>query len=181
MQLDVLIESLLFYKAVPLQKKVVADAVGCDIMSLNNAIQNLRSRLSGTALTIVETDTDVQLTTSPEVSTFLDAVRRDELKSDIGKAGAETLAIILYREPISRAEIDKIRGVNSSVTIRNLLTRGLIEKSNTSTAQGFMYKITPQLLAYLGINKKQDLPEFGLIMDKLDNYYEAERKKENNT
>ena len=170
MRPDVLIESLLFYKGTALRKKAVAAAIGCSDEELASHLNVLRERLESTALALVETETEVQLTTAPALATFLEAVRRDELRADIGKAGAETLAIILYREPISRTEIDKIRGVNSSVTLRNLLTRGLVARSSKPSAQGYIYTITPQLLSHLGIRHKQELPEYASIMDRLDNF-----------
>ena len=170
MKPDVLLEAFLFYKATALTKRSVATAIGCTQEELVEYIETLRKRLDGTALTLVETERDVQLTTAPGVASFLEAVRRDDLRTDIGKAGAETLAIILYREPISRTEIDKIRGVNSSVTLRNLLTRGLIARSAKSTAQGYLYSITPQLLTHLGISHKQALPEYAAIMNRLDTF-----------
>jgi len=167
---DVLIESLLFYKGTALRKQAIAAAIGCPQEDLPSHLGTLRGRLENTALTLVETETEVQLTTAPALAPFLEAVRRDELRGDIGKAGAETLAVILYREPISRTEIDKIRGVNSSVTLRNLLTRGLIARSAKPSAQGYIYTITPQLLSYLGIKHKQELPEYATIMDRLDTF-----------
>ena len=170
MKPDVLLEAYLFYKATALPKRLIASAIGCTADELTVYLASLRNRLEGTALMLVETSDEVQLTTAPEVAPFLEAVRRDDLRSDIGKAGAETLAVILYREPISRAEIDKIRGVNSSVTLRNLLTRGLVARSAKPTAQGYMYTITPQLLNQLGISHKQALPEYATIMNRLDNF-----------
>lgn len=174
MRPDVLVEALLFYKATAMRKRAIASAVGCDLEQLATYLDTLRTRLTGTAITLVETTEEVQLVTAPAVASFLDAVRRDELRADIGKAGAETLAIILYREPISRTEIDKIRGVNSSVTLRNLLTRGLISRSTKPTAQGYIYNITPQLLTHLGLSHKQTLPEYAAIMNRLDEFLQTE-------
>lgn len=171
---DVLVEALLFYKATPLRKVAVAKSLGCSEADLATTLATLRQRLQGSALTLVETEQEIQLTTAPAVSPFIEAVRRDELRTDIGKAGAETLAIILYREPIARTEIDKIRGVNSGVTLRNLLTRGLITRSSKPTAQGYIFSISPQLLAHLGISQKQDLPDYQSIMERLDAFSRTE-------
>jgi segregation and condensation protein B len=73
---------------------------------------------------------------------------------DLGKAGLETLSIILYQGPISRAEIDYIRGVNSNFILRNLLIRGLIERvENPHDQRSFLYKPTLELISYLGLSK----------------------------
>lgn len=96
-------------------------------------------------------------------------MRKDELSADIGKAGAETLAIVLYRGPLSRIEIDRIRGVNSTFILRNLLIRGLVERRPHPTdSRSFNYAITPSLLQHLGITSRESLPEFAEVMNSLD-------------
>ena len=74
----------------------------------------------------------------------------------------------MYREPISRAEIDRIRGVNSSFILRNLLTRGLI--SREAIGNSYQFRITSQLLQQLGISSKHDLPQFSEFMNALDTF-----------
>jgi len=170
MSYDVLLEALLFYRASPVSKKQVASALGLTVDELPSHITTLRERLNAGGTAVVETDQDLQLVTSPSVSSFIDAVRRDELRTDIGKAGAETLAIILYKEPASRAEIDQIRGVNSSVTLRNLQTRGLIERRTDRSSNHHVYGITPQLLSHLGVTQKQELPHYSAILDRIETF-----------
>jgi segregation and condensation protein B len=166
MSLDVQLEALLFYKATAQKKTTLLKALDVTAEALQAAIQALRARLEHGALCVIETDTEVQLATNPAVTPFIETVRKDELKSDIGKAGAETLAIVLYREPVSRAELDRIRGVNSSTIVRNLLVRGLIvrEQSGHTTR----LRPSPELLSHLGITAKHELPEFGDTMNKLE-------------
>jgi segregation and condensation protein B len=169
MPLDVMIEAVLFYKAAP-QKishlrnlfKVENDA------DWATALLHLRTRLSVGALRLIETENDLALATAPELSTFVEAMQKAEQKSDIGKAGAETLAIILYKEPITRAEIDRIRGVNSTFILRNLMMKGLIERKTSGNTN--LFSITPALLAHLGIEKKGDLPEFSNFMSAIDTF-----------
>ena len=168
MTIDVHIEAFLFYKAVPQRKQVVARAVGIPVEELPQHLEKIRGRLEQGALTLVETEQEIQMTTRAALSDFISALRKDELRADIGRAGAETLAIILCREPITRSEIDMIRGVNSSVTIRNLLTRGLISRTTKNGA--YYFSITPELLQHLGIRTKQELPHYSSIMDRLDNF-----------
>ena len=96
------------------------------------------------------------------------------MRRDIGKAGAETLAIVMYRAPISRVEVDRIRGVNSSYILRNLETRGLIERR--SGARQTEFSPTTELLRHLGIEEKTALPDYATVMDALENY---EKQQEN--
>lgn len=170
---DVLIEGLLFYKAVPMKKTAIAKLSGIEGAAMEGAIAQLRARLAGSAVCLVETDTELQLMTAPVLAPFIESLRKDELKGDIGKAGIETLAIVLYREPITRAEIDRIRGVNSSFSLRALLIRGLIERQ-TSTGGAHSFRVTPALLARLGVTHKQDLPSFSAIMNSLEAFEAAE-------
>lgn len=170
MSYDILLEALLFYRSSPVSKKQAAAALGLRLDELTPYIATLQDRLGSGGTAVVETETELQLVTNPAVHSFIDAVRRDELRTDIGKAGAETLAIILYKEPVSRAEIDQIRGVNSSVTLRNLQTRGLIERRTDRKSSHHVYAITPQLLTHLGVTRKQDLPHYSAILDRIEEF-----------
>ena len=79
--------------------------------------------------------------------------------------------IILYQGPISRAELDYIRGVNSQFILRNLLVRGLIEKiDNPKDQRSFLYKPTLQLLSFIGISKIEDIPDFQSVKSDIENF-----------
>ncbi|NCN11735.1 SMC-Scp complex subunit ScpB [Candidatus Kaiserbacteria bacterium] len=169
MTLDVLIEVLLFYKAAPQNKQRLLKLFAVPEEEFSTALQTLRNRLTLGATRLIETETEIQLATAPELSEFIEQLCRQDLSGDIGKAGAETLAIILYREPISRTEIDRIRGVNSSFILRNLLTRGLITRESI-TGNGFNFRISPALLQHLGVEKKHELPKFSEFMEAIDNF-----------
>jgi segregation and condensation protein B len=83
---------------------------------------------------------------------------------DLGKAGLETLSIVLYQGPLSRSEIDYIRGVNSQFIMRNLLIRGLVEKvDNPVDRRSFLYKPTLALLGYLGVSTVTDVPDYETV------------------
>jgi segregation and condensation protein B len=167
MPLDVLIEAILFYKATPQKKAVLQKMFAIEEgEEWRAALERLKTRLEIGALRLIETDTELTLSTAPALGEFIESLRKNELKGDIGKAGAETLAIILYREPISRAEIDRIRGVNSSFILRNLLIKGLVERE--ASGNTYHFRITPTLLQHLGITKKSELPRFADFMNAID-------------
>lgn len=167
MPLDVLIEALLFYKAAPQNKQKLIKLFAVPEDEFTEAIITLKTRLDIGATRLVETESEIQLVTAPELSTFIETLRKQDMTGEIGKAGAETLAIILYREPISRTEIDRIRGVNSSFILRNLLTRGLINRESI-TGNGFQFCISPNLLQHLGVTDKRHLPQFSEFMNAID-------------
>ncbi|VAW32449.1 hypothetical protein MNBD_CPR01-531, partial [hydrothermal vent metagenome] len=97
----------------------------------------------------------------PQAYEIVKTLRESEFSKDLGKAGLETLAIIIYRKGATRSEIDWIRGVNSSATVRSLSLRGLIEgKEDSIDRRRIRYQATPDALAYLGVSKSEDLPQY---------------------
>jgi segregation and condensation protein B len=174
MPIDVLIEGLLFYKSAPQKKTTVQKLFGISEEELTTALSTLKERLQTGATRLVETDTEIQLTTAPVLAPVIEALRKSELKADIGKAGAETLAIVLYQGPVSRTDIDRIRGVNSSFILRNLQIRGLVERSVAEKGSGYRYSITPALLAHLGVTHKHELPDFARVADAIEKFSVSE-------
>lgn len=170
MPLDILIEGLLFYKSAPQKKASLLKLYSVSADDLTIAIKHLSERLQTGALRLVETDTEISLATAPELALFIEQIRKADIKNDIGKAGAETLSIVLYRGPVSRNEIDRIRGVNSSFILRNLLIRGLIERNASAKGNGYTFSVTPALLSQLGVPSTSNLPEFSRITDALEQF-----------
>ena len=168
MPLASLIEGVLFYTGAPQKKSKLIDMFGVTQEDLAQAISQLTVRLEQGGVRLMETELELQLVTAPEMSKVIAELRKGELSQDIGKAGAETLAIILYREPINRSEIDRIRGVNSAFILRNLMTRGLIER--TTLKNSHQFRTTPALLQHLGVTSKQELPHFGEFMGAIDSF-----------
>lgn len=161
MNLSAQLEAILFWKAEPISLKKLAALLNIDIAAVKNGLQELETALQGRGLTLVRTDDEVMLGTAKEISPQIEQLTKEELTRDLGKAGLETLSIILYQGPISRADIDYIRGVNSQFIVRNLLIRGLVERvENPKDARSFLYKTTLQLLSHLGISKIEELPEY---------------------
>ncbi len=171
MNLEQQIEGVLFYKTEPVSVTSLASFFEVSEVVILETVQSLATRLESGGTRVVQTEKEVQLLSAPELGPLIDTLRKEELSRSIGKAGAETLAIILYRGPISRVEIDKIRGVNSSFIIRNLLIRGLVEKiAQKKNMLGFSYAATPLLLSHLGVTKKNELPQYEDIMNALDTF-----------
>jgi len=143
----------------------------------------LETKIANRGIVLIFKDDEVALGTSMDSSEIIEKLRKEELVKDLGKAGLETLSIIVYMGPVSRAEIDLIRGVQSSFILRNLTVRGLVEKvSNPKDQRSFLYRPTFDLISYLGISKIEDMPEFiqaKLEIEKFKNVEkEAEKKVE---
>ena len=161
MQLEQLIEALLFFKGEPMKINELVKLTKNNESDVKLAVVNLGKNLDSRGVVLVEKDGEVALGTSPEASEAIEEMRQTELSRDIGKAGLETLAIVIYKGPVARSEIDYIRGVNSTFTLRNLMIRGLVErKTNPTDTRGFLYKPTLELLAFLGVGSMEDLPRY---------------------
>ncbi len=172
------IEAVLFYKGEPVGKRELARMFAVSDAEVTAAVTSIREAVSTRGIRLLETNEEVSLVTAPELSEIMDQLRKEELKRDIGKAGAETLSIVLYRGPVTRSDIDYVRGVNSSFILRNLLMRGLVQRSqNPKDARTFVYDSSPELLQMLGVTNRTELPEYGEILAKLDQF-EKERSAE---
>lgn len=171
MELEQKIEAVLFYRARPVKIATLLKFFAVPEEELGNALASLEKNLRNRGVRLVVSDNkEVLLATAPEAAELVESLRKDDLKRDIGAAGAETLAIILYRGPIGRAEIDRVRGVNSSFILRNLMIRGLIERSGADSGKGFSYQVTTTLMTHLGISQKESLPDYETVAEALDEF-----------
>ncbi|HVM73849.1 MAG TPA: SMC-Scp complex subunit ScpB [Candidatus Paceibacterota bacterium] len=163
-----LIEAHLFSEGGSLSLKRLMQLTGADEHALMIALDQLSNMLQGSGLSLVRTETEAMLVVAPSASEALKASYEKELGREIGDAGLEVLAIVLYRGPSTRAQIDYIRGVNTSSTIRTLLSRGLIIRTgNPQDGREYVYRPTTELLAHLGATNLKDMPEYATISNEL--------------
>ena len=179
MNLAAKIEAILFWKAEPVSMKKLASLLNEKLEAVKTALIELENALKGRGLTLVQTDEEAMLGTTKELSSLIEQLTKEELTRDLGKAGLETLSIVLYQGPISRADIDYIRGVNSQFILRNLLIRGMVERiDNPKDARSFLYKPTLQLLSHLGVSKIADLPEYGKVRSDIETFKAQQQSTE---
>lgn len=161
MQPSAALEAILFAGGEPLSKKRIMALLDSTKQNLEETIEELRTALIKRGLTLVETDTELELRTAPGAAELIKALRESELARDLGKASLETLSIILYRGSATRSDIDWVRGVNSSTAIRALLLRGLIERTeDAEDKRRARYIGTVDALSHLGVSRKEDLPRY---------------------
>ncbi|MEK7642501.1 MAG: SMC-Scp complex subunit ScpB [Patescibacteria group bacterium] len=161
-QIEQKLEAILFYKNEPTSVKVLSKILNITEKEALDRLKNLQTSLQNRGLSLVLTEKEACLATSKEMANLIEQVARDEMSREIGKAGLETLSIIVYNsEGVSRRKIDYIRGVNSTFILRNLLARGLIEKEVSKEDQRtFVYRPTVLLLAHMGITSLLELPDY---------------------
>ncbi len=162
------IQAFLFTEGGALSLRKLAALAGIPEAELAPALDELAAHLEGSGLSLVRCDKEAALATAPAVTEAVRAAYEAELSRDIGDAGLEVLATLLYRGPSTRAQIDYIRGVNTSSTIRTLLSRGLVERTvNEKDAREYLYRPTAELLAHLGVRVAHELPEYDALTEQL--------------
>lgn len=158
------IQVILFYLAEPVSFKFLAEMIGVSEKEIRQGLESLSEFLKDSGLCLTENDGEIALTTSPEMSDLVEKVAKNEREGDLGRAGLETLAIIAYKGPVSRREIEYIRGVNCQFSLQTLLLRGLVERqTKEGDERTFLYKITMNAIMHLGIKSASELPEYDNI------------------
>lgn len=173
LSLSARLEAVLFASGEPVAKKRLLTLLGADLQSFADAFSELRALLADRGLALIETEDTAELRTAPEASDTIQKLRESELSRDLGKASLETLALILYKGSATRSEIDWVRGVNSTASIRALLLRGLVERvEDASDKRRARYRATVDALAHLGVSTREELPRFKELSETL-NAHEA--------
>ena len=171
------IEALLFALGRPLARSELQKMLGASAEDVSAALEGLQGR--GGGVTLVDDGKEVELRVSGGSAEIVEKVRKEEYSRDIGRAGLEVLSAVVYRGPLSRSEIDFIRGVNSSQTLRTLTLRGLLRRiPNPKDERSFLYEPTIELLAELGVPRSTELPEYVQVRQKLMALEEAYRQKQ---
>lgn len=151
--------ALLFASGKPLEKKRLAALLGFSEAELATALSELGRSLEGSGEALIETAVEVELRAAPEAAPLIKKFRESELARDLGKASMETLAVIAYQEGASRGDIEWVRGVNSSASLRTLLMRGLVEgREDPRDKRRICYALTTEALAHLGVETSDGLP-----------------------
>ena len=157
------LEALLFVHGDPLEVKKIASVLKTTEQEVEAAISGLIEYLQQAerGLMLVRQESRVQLATKPAFSSLVEYLGKDEFEEKLTPAALETLSLIAYLGPISRARVDYLRGVNSSYSVRNLLMRGLVEKStDPQTPHVVAYRVSFDLLKHLGVSSIEDLPDY---------------------
>jgi segregation and condensation protein B len=155
-----LIESLLFVADEPLSVEQLADALQVSPEQAEEALRALDEALQGRGLRLEWLGGRVQMVTAPEAAPYVERLLGLSERRRLSPAALETLAIIAYRQPVSRAGIEAVRGVNSDGVLRTLLTAGLIEEVGRAPTVGrpILYGTTFTFLQHFGLRALSDLP-----------------------
>lgn len=143
-----------------MELRTLAETLDAGRTDIESALDRLRQSLSGRGLALLRDGEAVQLTTSPAASDDVRRYLRSEEASTLSAAALETLAIIAYRQPVTRAGIEAIRGVGSESPLRTLLRLGLVTEIERLDQPGrpITYGTTSGFLRLLGLSSLEELP-----------------------
>lgn len=156
------LEALLFVSAKPFTVKGLAKLLNSSEDKIETWIEELQEEFESgdRGVRVVRNGNDVQLMSSPDCRELIEEYLKEEITGELTRPQLETLTIIGYRGPISKPDIEQIRGINCTLILRNLEWRGLIEQSELSTAEIPAYRVTMDFVRYLGLSSVEQLPNF---------------------
>lgn len=162
MNLPSQIESILFVASKPLSRKKIAKALEVTEHDVAEALEELLVKYNSdtSGIQIMVTGNDIQMATHPENADILEGFLRHEVAGELTRAQLETLTVVAYRGPITRPELEEIRGVNCAIILRNLMMRGLVEEDTEADKLMEAYKLTTAALSHLGIKSVEELPHY---------------------
>ena len=162
------LQALLYAHGGEMTKSDVSAALGFSAEQLSTVISSLTAELADQGIAVYETETTLSLRTAEKYVSFIRDLQKKNSEKDVGTAGLEVLATVLYNGGASRAMIDYIRGVNSSTTLRQLVLRGLLERTKDPyNARSWLYTATPEFLEHIGVQTPSDLPEYDILSETL--------------
>jgi len=170
------IEAMLFASSEPVTAARLAVSSEMEEEQVHEAVEQLNTHYeaSGRAFRIMKIGGGYQYRTVPELAEYVRGLGRQASSSKLSPAALETLAIVAYRQPISRAEVEKIRGVNPSGVLKTLLERKLVTICGRAQILGrpLLYGTTPDFLRYFGLSDLGSLPresELEVILSEQEN------------
>ncbi|MEP0804913.1 MAG: SMC-Scp complex subunit ScpB [Chloroflexota bacterium] len=158
--LAVKLEAILFVAAEPVSTAQLAAALDVAPSVVERGLNELDASLQTRGLRLQRHAGRVQLTTAPQLAELIERFLGLEATSHLSRAALETLAIIAYQQPVTRPQIDAIRGVNSDSMLKSLLNKGLVLESGRADGPGrpILYSTTPEFLQHFGLNSILELP-----------------------
>lgn len=162
-----LIESILFVASGPVSTGRLARTLDMTPAAVESLLRTMEDDYSHRGIRLQRSGSEVQLTTAPENSTVVERFLGLELTTRLSPAALEVLAIAAFMQPVTRPQIDQIRGVNSDSSLRTLLSQGLIEEVGRLETPGrpILYGTTPEFLQHFGLSSIEELPQLSEDME----------------
>ena len=167
------IEAILFAVAKPVSVSQLKKQLNLSDEIMTEALNDMMKRfnLPDSGIHLLHHEDKIQFITNPDVGAEVAVFLKKEASGPLTRPALETLAVIAYRGPVTKPEIEHVRGVNCSMILRNLLIRGLIEEKNDLERLQPVYRVSEEFLKELGLHSMEELPEFAV-------YHENEKISE---
>ena len=162
LSLEAFIEAILFTSEIPVTPAILAKATGEKPAKVKAAITELQTNLGNRGIRLTEHAGSYWLTTAQAAAPAVEAYLQTATRADLSPAALETLAIIAYRQPVTRSQVEAIRGVGSDQVIRNLTARGLVTEVGRAEQVGrpSLYGTIASFLEQFGLSHHSQLPKF---------------------
>ena len=158
------LEAILFVSAKPLKISTLQKTLGIKEEEFLLVLEELKKKFGkDSGMQLIEHDLRVQLVTHPDEAETIKTFYKQETGGELTRPSLETLTIIAYRGPITKPEIEQIRGVNCTLILRNLLIRGLISERDDKERLQPVYQVTHDFVRHLGLSSLEDLPEYNQL------------------
>lgn len=157
------IESLLFVADKPLSAKKIALLTGASTRDVSHALHSIENDFrekKESGIVCILSEHGAQLTSHSDNALIISEYLSEDLSGELTRPALETLSVISYRGPVTKAAIEEIRGVNCTLALRNLSIRGLIDAQDDPRTGGKTYTVSHEYLRHLGVGKVSDLPNY---------------------
>ena len=158
------LEAILFAVGEPISINEIANSLNINTTDTKDLLEELQEKYtdSNRGIQLIQIQSKYQLGTKTEFHHYIDDLLVERNKAGLSQAALETLSIVAYKQPVTRIEIEQIRGVKSSSALQTLVDRNLIKEAGRLEAPGkpILYGITPDFLKYAGITTIEELPSF---------------------
>lgn len=164
------IESILFVSGKEIEESFIKEKLNADTKEFNKAVEELTEKYSGTSgIHLLRFNKKLQFATNPAYSTEVEAVLNPIKEKELTNAMLETLAIIAYKQPVTRLEVEEIRAVDCTYSVQNLVRLGLVEVVGRKETIGkpLLFATTDDFLKRFSISDVTDLPDYETLLEKL--------------
>lgn len=156
------IETILFVASKPLSFKKIAKVLQVEENVVTDALKELAVKYNQaeSGIMVLQNNDDYQMVSNPDNKLAAENFLKAEVSGELTRPQLETLTVVSYCGPITRPELDQIRGVNCSLILRNLMMRGLIKENDDNNSLLPKYEVTMEYLRHLGLNNITELPDY---------------------
>lgn len=158
------LEALLFVAPGSVKTAQLAGALDITPREVEKGLDVLKEEYTARGIRLQRHKGDIRLTSAPEAGSLVERFLSLEATTRLSKAALETLAIIAFEQPVTRPQIDSVRGVSSDGVLRTLLSKGLVEESGRTEGPGrpILYVTTPDFLGHFGLSSLEELPQLSM-------------------